>query len=184
MKEILAALVAAFLVFGCTGYGASQQNPAVAPQATGAGATPPANPGSGDIGAQGAGASPPDNTSGAAPPPPAPGGGPTGTQNSGVLFASSQYAQTAVMIYPGSTTGQSSGEIPNFNMDSVPQPDGSVKITMTEKSGGQALTAFVPLNGAVYFNDANLGDDAAGSDKYLQDDTLIAVDGNGYIVAG
>ena len=149
MKEILAALVAAFLVFGCTGYGTSQQGPT-------SGTLPAAS-----------------NNGNAA-----------GAQGNGVLFAGSQYAQTAVMVYPGSTTGQSSGEVPNFDLASVPNADGTVTVTMTEKSGGQKLSAIVPSGGSVYFNDANLGDDAAGTDKYLQDDTLIVVDKNGYVVQG
>ncbi len=105
-------------------------------------------------------------------------------QNSGTLFAGSQYAKTAVEAYPGSTTGPSSGEVQGFDMATTPQADGSIKITMTEKAGGQTLTATVPAGGSLYFNDANPGDDTAGTDKFLQDDKLIVVDANGYVVPG
>jgi len=146
MKAIVTALIAAFLVFGCTGYG---QGATASPQGAAAGSTPPASTGSG-----------------------------------GTLFASSQYAQTAVMAYPGSTNGSSSAEVQGFDMAISPQADGSVIITMTEKVGGQTLKATVPKGGKLYFNDANPGDDATGQDKFLQDDKLIVVDANGYVAPG
>jgi len=103
---------------------------------------------------------------------------------SGELFSASLYAQSAVEIYPGSTTGASSDEVPNFNMATTQLADGSTKVTMTEKSGGQALSAVVPAGGSLYFYDANPGDDATGTDRFLQDDKLVVVGSNGYIVQG
>ena len=147
MKEIFAALIAAFLLFGCAGYGQSAQP-----------ATPP---------------------SGAAVPPASGSGGAPG---GGTLFSGSQYASTAVQVYPGSSSGPSSAEVQGFDMAIAPQTDGSALITMTEKVGGQTLQATVPAGGSLYFNDANPGDDATGQDKFLQDDKLIVVDAGGYIV--
>ncbi len=100
----------------------------------------------------------------------------------GAKFSDSQYASTAVQVYPDSSAGPSSAEVQGFDMATSPGADGSVLITMTEKVGGQKLSATVPAGGSLYFNDANPGDDAAGSDKFLQDDELIIVDKNGNIV--
>jgi len=169
----LALVVAALLLAGCAGYsqgGAQQTGGAGA--AGGAGTGTSAAGGAGSQQAGGAGAT---------------GGAGTGAQQppGAVLYASSQYAGKAIEVYPATGTGgPSAGEIPNFDLASAPQPDGSTKVTMTEKSGGQALSAVVPAGGSLYFYDANPGDDAAGSDQYLQDDKLVVVGSNGYIVQG
>ena len=152
MKAILIAVLAAFLLFGCAGYGAGQQAPAGGASAPNGAGQPSLNPNTG--------------------------------ATAGVAFSGSQYAATAVEVYPGTTSGSSSAEVQGFDMAPSPQADGSVMITMTEKAGGQTLKATVPKGGKLYFNDANPGDDATGQDKFLQDDKLIAVDSNGYIVPG
>ena len=118
---------------------------------------------------------------GAAPPANA-GSNASGTPSGGISFSGSQYASSAVEVYPGTTNGASSAEVQGFDMATAQQSDGSTRVTMTERAGGQALAATVPIGGSLYFNDANPGDDATGQDKYLQDDKLIVVDKNGYIV--
>ena len=120
MKEILIAVMAAFLMLGCTGYG---QGAAASPQSP-AGAAAPAG-----TGQQGASGTPQAGSSGGS------GSQPGSGTNGAVKFSDSKYASNAVQIYPGSTNGPSSGEVPNFDMATAAQADGSVKVTMTEKAG-------------------------------------------------
>ena len=169
MKTMLLAILAVgLLLFGCTNSSSppAQQPAAQNNQQSANGQQPPA----------GSNQQPAAST-------PSGSGSPTvkGT-GSGTLFSNSQYAGNAVEIFPGSSNGPSSGEIPNFAMSTALQADGSTVVTMTEKAGGQTLQATVPKGGSLYFNDANMGDDASGQDKFLQDDTLVVVDANGYIV--
>jgi hypothetical protein len=153
MKTMLIAILAVgLLLFGCAGNG---------------GQPPNANPQTGTGGPTGQlGTAPSANDTGGA----------------GVKFFDTKYGGTAVEVYPGTTSGASSAEVSGFEMSQSQQADGSVTITMTEKAGGQTLSATVPKGGKLYFNDANPGDDTTGQDKFLQDDTLIVVDSNGYIV--
>ncbi|MCX6772778.1 MAG: hypothetical protein NTV88_03330 [Candidatus Micrarchaeota archaeon] len=158
MKTMLLTIFAVgLLLFGCAGAA-----PQAAKQQSANGQQPPAGSN--------------QQPAASAPSSPATGAG------TAVKFADEPYASNAVEIYPGTTSGASSGEIPSFTMSQTQQADGTVKITMTEKTSGQVLQATVPKGGKLYFNDANLGDDAGGQDKYLQDDKLIAVDSNGYVV--
>ncbi|VVC00580.1 Uncharacterised protein [uncultured archaeon] len=102
-----------------------------------------------------------------------------GNGNGRPLFSVSQYATTAVEVYPANSNA---GEVPNFDLATEMQSGGSVVVTMTEKAGGQKLIATVPAGGKLYFNDGNPGDDLLGQDLFLQDDKLIVVDSSGYIV--
>lgn len=100
---------------------------------------------------------------------------------SGVLFASTQYAPYSYQVYPGPLSQQARAALSGFNVTTAALRNSSVEITVTLLGSGQQQSMTLKPGYRLYVVEAAFGDDSFHSDYSLGDDGFVIVDQNGYV---
>lgn len=110
------------------------------------------------------------------------GGGQTQSNTgTGQILQSSQYAQFAYKIYPGTLDAQAQSALTGFTMHSSTLANGTAEMNLTVNNIVVAKV-LVPQGDSLYFIETAFGDDFSNYDSSLGDDGIILVNQAGYIM--
>jgi hypothetical protein len=106
------------------------------------------------------------------------------SNSSAVLFANSQYAQFANLLYSPSNPSASYAAA-GFNISITKLTNGSVRMTISTLSNRANNSTFVfKTSDSLYFIESSLGDDSPPSGDYnLGDDGAVLVNSAGYLTS-
>jgi hypothetical protein len=107
-----------------------------------------------------------------------------GNQNSQVKFSTSPYAQFAYLISGSALSSEAQHALTGYELIKTKLSDGNAQITLRSTSFPTPDQVYTLTPGEnLYFVDYVLGDDAQPQDYSPNDDKVVVVDQNGYIVA-
>lgn len=101
----------------------------------------------------------------------------------GQKFSDTQFADSAVQIYPGAISASAKAMMSGWNLKTTANSDGTVTASLipvgSEVTEGDSAHTFTLKSGdKLYFVDLNPGDDGMGADNNKNDDMGIVVDSN------
>ena len=110
-----------------------------------------------------------------------PAAGQPGPNSSKTLFASTQYAPYAYVVYPNPISQQAQAALAGFNLTTATLQNGSVGVTLTITGTNQHQSLTLKPNYRLYIIETTFGDDGFHFDSSFGDDGFVVVDQNGYL---
>jgi hypothetical protein len=109
---------------------------------------------------------------------------PSSPANTGTVFASWQYRQYAFEVYPGPISSDGQRALAGFDL-SVQDQGATVLLTFKALSSRyQDATVTVDKANTAYFIETSMRDDPNGQENQLNDDGVVMVDPQGYLLQG